>query len=178
MLKSLYLFPDDREKILKIYKNLNVKFETNDHWKMFLEGEDVTDKLHTPEISKLVPIVSAFPKVRSIMRGSLRKLGANGKIVMGGRDIGSEIYPQAKYKFFLTATPQVRAQRRFRQLVKVNPAVKYEDVLKDMLSRDQQDMTREASPLRVPKDAITIDNSSMTIEETVDNMMAVIKNNA
>ncbi len=161
----------DLEKILEIYRNLDIKFETNDHWRMFLDGIDVTDFLHTPEISRLVPIVSAKPQVRQAMREIQKRLGANGKIVMGGRDIGSEIYPQAKYKFFLTATPEVRARRRFKQLIQKNPSIKYEDVLKDMENRDQQDITREASPLRVPKDAITIDNSNLSIEQTVDEML-------
>lgn len=162
---------DDLKKILEIYKNLEVKFETNDHWKMFLDGVDVTDALHTSEISKLVPIVSAKPEVREAMREIQKRLGEKGKIVMGGRDIGSEIYPNAKYKFFLTATREVRAQRRYKQLVEKDPTVKYEDVLKDMEARDQQDMTRKASPLRVPRDALTIDNSNLTIEQTVEEML-------
>ena len=141
---------------------------------MFLDGEDVTNSLHTPEISKLVPMVSAIPEVREVMRGIQRRLGQNGKIVMGGRDIGSEIYPNAKYKFFLTASAEVRAQRRFKQLVEKDSNIKYEDVLSDMKSRDEQDMTREASPLRVPKDAITIDNSNLSIEQTVEEMLKYI----
>lgn len=161
----------DLEKILEIYRNLDVKFETNDHWRMFLDGVDVTDSLHTPEISKLTPVVSAKPQVRQAMREIQKRLGERGKIVMGGRDIGSEIYPNAKHKFFLTATPQVRAQRRFKQLIQKDSSIKYEDVLKDMKERDQQDMTREASPLRVPKDAVTIDNSNLSIEQTVDEML-------
>ncbi len=165
---------DNLEKILEIYKNLDVRFETNDHWKMFLDRIDVTDALHTSEISKLVPIISAKPEVREAMRAIQKRLGEKGKIVMGGRDIGSEIYPNAKYKFFLTATPEVRARRRFKQLVEKDSSVKYEDVLKDMIERDQQDMTREASPLRVPKDAVMIDNSNMTIEQTVEEMLKVI----
>ncbi len=165
---------DDLEKILEIYRNLDIRFETNDHWRMFLDGADETGSLHTPEISKLVPIISAMPEVREVMRGIQKRLGVNGKIVMGGRDIGSEIYPNAKYKFYLNATPDVRAQRRFKQLVQKDTPIKYEDVLKDMLSRDQQDMTREASPLRVPKDAVMIDNSSMTIEQTVEEMLKQI----
>lgn len=165
------IFSDDLEKILEIYRNLDIKFETNDHWRMFLDGVDVTDSLHTSEISKLVSIVAAKSEVRETMRAIQKRLGENGKIVMGGRDIGSEIYPNAKYKFFLTATPEVRAQRRFKQLVQKDPNIKYEDVLADMENRDQQDMTREASPLRVPKDAITIDNSNLSIEQTVDEML-------
>lgn len=164
----------DLDKILEIYKTLEVRFETNDHWRMFLDNEDVTDILHTQEISKLVPIVSAYPQVREVMREIQKRLGEKGKIVMGGRDIGSEIYPNAKYKFFLSASVEVRAQRRFKQLIQKDPSIKYEDVLKDMENRDQQDMTREASPLRVPKDALTIDNSGMTIEQTVEKMLKII----
>ncbi|MBI4035379.1 (d)CMP kinase [Candidatus Daviesbacteria bacterium] len=161
---------DDLDKIFNIYGNLDVRFETNNSWKMFLDGEDVTHLLHTPEISKLVPIVSAIPKVREIMRRVQRNLGENGKIVMGGRDIGSEIYPDAKHKFFLTASPEVRAQRRFKQLSQVTD-IKYEDVLKDMLGRDKQDSEREASPMRVPKDAYLIDNTNLTVEQTVDRIL-------
>lgn len=165
---------DDLEKILGIYRDLDVKFETNDHWRMFLDKIDVTDSLHSPEISKLVPIISAKPEVREAMRAIQKRLGEKGKIVMGGRDIGSEIYPQAKHKFFLTATPEIRAQRRFKQLVQKDPSIKYEDVLTDMKDRDQQDMSRDASPLRVPKDALTIDNSNLTIEQTVAEMLEYI----
>ena len=166
--------PEDLKKILDIYRNLEVRFENGNRWKMYLEEEDVTDKLHTPEISRLVPIVAAISEVREIMRGIQRRIGERGKIVMGGRDIGSEIYPDSRHKFFLTASAEVRAQRRFKQLVEKDPHIKYEDVLKDMTLRDQQDMTREASPLRVPKDALTIDNSHLTIEQTVDEMLKII----
>ena len=165
---------NDLEKILEIYRKLDVRFENHGNWQMFLEGKDVTNILHTPEVSRLVPVVAAMPQVREVMRGIQRRLGAKGKIVMGGRDIGSEIYSNARYKFFLTATPEVRANRRFNQLVKLNPAIKYEDVLKDMQDRDQQDMTRKASPLRVPKDALTLDNSELSIEQTVDEMLKII----
>ena len=165
---------NDQDKILEIYKNLDIRFETNNEWRMFLDNIDVTEDLHTPQISRLVPIISALPQVREVMRGIQRKLGEIGKIVMGGRDIGSEIYPNAKFKFFLTAAVEVRAQRRFKQLTEKDPSIKYEDVLKDMQSRDHQDMTREASPLRAPEDAVTIDNSNMSIEQTVEEMLKKI----
>ena len=169
------IFLNEKEKILEIFRNLNVEFKTEDGiWKVYSEGEDLTDILHTPEISKLVSKVAATAEVREIMRNIQHKIGESGKIVMGGRDIGSEIYPKAKYKFFLTATPEVRAQRRFKQLVMKDPEIKYEDVLSDMQSRDNQDMTREASPLRTPQGGVTIDNSNFSIEQTVDEMLKVI----
>ncbi|MBI2334773.1 (d)CMP kinase [Candidatus Daviesbacteria bacterium] len=161
---------DDKEKILEIYKNLDVRFEMNRGWKMFLDGEDVTEALHTPEISEVTSKVSAIAEVRTIMKGIQRKL-ANGGIVMGGRDIGSEIFPESKHKFFLTASVEVRVKRRFEQLQKKDPAVKYEDVLASMMERDKRDSQREASPMRVPKGAVIIDNSNLTIEQTVDQML-------
>ncbi len=167
---------DDLEKILDLYRNLDIKFETTGGiWKMYLEGEDVTEKLHTPQISNLVHIVAAIPEVREAVKDVQRKVaGNNEKVVMGGRDIGSEIFPEAKYKFFLTASVEVRAQRRFKQLSMEDSSIKYEDVLKDMMERDQHDATREASPMRIPEGAIVIDNSNLTIEQTVDKMLEYI----
>ena len=166
---------DDKEKILEIYKNLDVRFEMNGGWKMFLDGEDVTESLHDPQISEVTSKVSAIQAVRDIMKGIQRKL-ANGGIVMGGRDIGSEIFPEAKHKFFLTASFEVRAKRRFEQLVKKDPAVKYKQVLSGMMERDKRDSEREASPMRVPEGAAIIDNSNLTVEETVDQMLKHIQN--
>lgn len=168
------ILPDDLEKILDIYKNLNVEFENNDTWKMFLDKQDVTDKLHTPEISRLVPIVSAISEVRELVKIIQKKVAEKGKIVMGGRDIGSEIFPDAKYKFWLTASAEERANRRFRQLFKKDASTKFEDVLSDMKKRDDYDKTRDASPMRIPADAVVIDNTSLNIEQTVEEMLKVI----
>ena len=159
------------EKILEIYSNLNIRFESDEAWKVFLDEEDVTDKLHTPQISKLVSIVAAIPKVREVTRGLQRKFGANGGIVIGGRDIGSEIFPDAKYKFWLTASAQERAKRRYKQLNVKDPSIKYEDVFKDMQDRDKHDSEREASPMRIPEGAIIIDNTNLTVEQSVNEML-------
>lgn len=170
--------PDDLEKIIEIYKNLNVKFESNDRWKMFLESEDVTDKLHISKISKLVPIVAAKKQVREVIKAFQKNLGRNGKLVVGGRDIGSEIFPEARYKFFLTASVEERAKRRFKQLLQKDPSIKYPDVLKDMIARDKHDSEREASPMRIPQDAVVIDNTKLSVEETVSEMLKHIQNYA
>lgn len=168
--------PKDTEKIENIYKNLDIQFESKEgEWKMFLDHEDLTEKLHTPEISSLVHEVAAIPSVREIVRNIQKSLAGNGKVVVGGRDIGSEIFPDAKNKFFLTASIEVRARRRFNQLIGKDPSTKLENVLKDMEERDKHDSTREASPMRVPDGAIIIDNTNMTIEETVDKMLTSIK---
>lgn len=161
----------DIEKILEIYKNLDISFGMNGEWKMFLDGEDLTNLLHTPEISEVTSKVSSIQEVRDIMKGIQRKIAGSGGIVMGGRDIGSEIFPDANFKFFLTASIEVRAKRRFRQLLRKNPSIKYEDVLNDTLERDKRDSEREASPMRIPKDALVIDTSGLTVEQTVDQML-------
>src|SRR3989338_2551839 len=178
---------EEKEKILEIFKELDVRFEMDEGWKMFLDGKDVTDSLHDPQIYEITSRVSAIPEVREIMKNTQRKLAApihpGGEkmrlhprggivgVVMGGRDIGSEIFPEAKHKFFLTASVKVRVKRRFEQLQKKDPAVKYEDVLSSMVERDRRDSKREASPMRVPKDAVLIDNSNLTVEETVEEML-------
>lgn len=162
---------DDKEKILDTYKNLNVRFETDGGWKMFLDGEDVTYVLHDPQISDVTSKVSAIPEVRNIMKGIQRKLANNGEVVMGGRDIGSEIFPEAQHKFFLTASVEIRAKRRFEQLKKKDQTIEYNMVLKDMIERDKRDSERKASPMRVPDGAIEIDNSNLTVEETVEEML-------
>lgn len=166
--------PGDLDKILEIYRQIDVKFESNGNWKMFLDGEDVTEKLHTPEISNLVSIVAAKPEVREITRDIQRRLASDGKVVMGGRDIGTEIFPEAKFKFWLTASVEERAKRRFNQLKEKDSTINYDDVLSDMKERDRRDRERKASPMRIPKDAVTIDNSNLTIEEIVDKMLGLI----
>lgn len=162
---------EDGEKILDIYRNLDVRFEMDGGWKMFLDGEDVTEVLHGREISEVTSKVSAIQEVRDIMKGIQRSIAKNGGVVMGGRDIGSEIFPDAKHKFFLTASVEVRTQRRFKQLQKKDPSIEYEDVLLSMLERDKRDSEREASPMRIPKDALVIDNSYLTVEQTVEEML-------
>ena len=163
--------PSDIEKILEVYRNLNVRFEMDGGWKMFLDEEDVTEALHEPAVSELTSKVSAIQQVRDIMKGLQRKIAGSGRVVMGGRDIGSEIFPDASFKFFLTASVKVRAQRRFKQLQRKNPTIKYEDVLSSMIERDKRDFTREASPMRVPENARVIDNSNLSVEQTVEKML-------
>ena len=169
--------PDSIEKVVKEFRNLQIEVKVSDQNMRFLaNGEDVTDHLHDPDVTKIVPIVAAVRQVRDATRLIQQKWAQSKNIVMTGRDIGSEIFPNAKFKFFLTASVETRANRRFKQLVQKDPLVKYEDVLKDMQERDQQDSEREASPMRIPEGAIVIDNSNLTVEQTVEQMLRHIKN--
>ena len=163
---------DDLEKVVDIYKNLQIEIKSEDSAQRFYANdEDLTNLLHDPEVTKIVPMVSAIKEVREATKKIQYELVESKSTVMTGRDIGSEIFPQAKHKFYLTASVEQRAGRRFKQLVEKDPAVKYEDVLAAMEERDKQDETREVSPLRIPEDAIVIDNSNLTIEQTVEEML-------
>ncbi len=163
---------DDLEKIVDVFKNLQVDIKLEDRrQRFFANGEDITNHLHDPEVTKIVPAVSAIKEVRQAVKIIQYRLVESKNTVMTGRDIGSEIFPSAKNKFYLTASVEVRARRRFRQLVEKDPRIKYEDVLNNMKDRDEKDMTREISPLRIPKHAVVIDNSNLSIEETVKEML-------
>lgn len=162
----------DSDKLVDVFKRLQIEIKTSDHQqRFFANGEDVTDHLHDTEVTGIVSAISAIKEVREATKIIQYKLVNSNSTVMTGRDIGSEIFPLAKNKFYLTASVEIRAQRRFRQLVEKDPSVKYEDVLKKMQDRDEKDTTREVSPLRIPKDAVVIDNSDLSVEETVAEML-------
>lgn len=163
---------DSKEQIVEVFKNLEVDFKSNNGKQhIFLEGVDITDSLHDPNVTEIVPIVAAIPEVRTQAKAIQRKIGESQNTVMTGRDIGSEIFPEAKLKFFITASPEVRAERRFNQLKKINPSITLEQVLDQMNIRDKADSEREASPMRIPEGAVIIDTTNLTTEETVAKMM-------
>lgn len=169
---------DDKQKIVNVFNNLKIDIKNdNGKFRVFVNGEDVTDFLHDGEVTKVVSDVSAIRQVREATRPIQRRFAQVKNTVMTGRDIGSEIFPEAKHKFYLTAETQVRAKRRFDQLSQKDPNIKYEIVLEEMEARDKKDSEREVSPLRIPKDAIVIDNSYLTVEETVEQMLKHIKRN-
>ena len=161
---------DDLEKVVEVFKNLQIEVKQDSGQRFFANNEDVTDHLHDPEVTGIVSGISARKEVREATKIIQYNL-AKQNTVMTGRDIGSEIFPNAKHKFYLTASVPVRAKRRFTQLLEKNPQVKYEDVLAQMIKRDKDDSEREVSPLRVPEGAITIDNSNLTVEQTVEEML-------
>ncbi|MDD5416119.1 MAG: (d)CMP kinase [Candidatus Daviesbacteria bacterium] len=162
---------DDLEKLVGVFKNLQIEVKQNGQPRFLANGEDITESLHDPEVTGIVPAVSAIRQVREVTKLIQYKLVHSKNTVMTGRDIGSEIFPDAKHKFYLTANVEIRANRRFKQLVKKDSNVRYEDVLKAMKERDQKDTTREVSPLRVPENAVVIDNSDLTVEQTVEEML-------
>ena len=131
-----------------------------------LDGEDITDLIRTREVSHAASVVAVVPGVRHPMVAEQRRAGAHGGIVMEGRDIGTAVFPHADLKVFLDASPEVRAERRQRELQEKGEGLELEKVLADMRERDRRDREREMSPLVRAADAIVVDNTAMDGEET------------
>ena len=142
---------------------------------IYLDGEDVSEKIRTPEISMAASNVSAIPAVRLAMVDMQRKLAQNHDVVMDGRDIASYVLPDAEVKIFLTASVEARAQRRFNELTEKGEKVDFEVVKADMIQRDKNDSTREFSPLTIADDANVIDTSNLTFEESVTKVLEYIR---
>ena len=145
--------------------------------RMFLNGEDVSDKIRTPEASSAASKVSAVPAVRAYLFDLQKKMAKENNCIMDGRDIGTVVLPDAKVKIFLTASPEARAQRRYKELVEKGMDVKYEDVLSDMIKRDYDDSHRAIAPLKKADDAILCDTSDIDLEQSIELVIRTIKEN-
>lgn len=139
-----------------------------------LEGRDVSEAIRADEVTHLSSVVSTIPAVRRAMVERQRQMGARGA-VLNGRDIGTVVFPDADVKFFLTAVPQERAQRRFIEERAKNPEADFEETFTDMAERDARDSSRSDSPLKVAQDAILIDSTGLSIHEVFERMMAAVR---
>lgn len=142
---------------------------------VILNGENVGDKIRTPEISMYASAVSAVPEVREFLLGLQKDMAANNSVIMDGRDIGTVILPNADVKIFLTASIEARAKRRYAELIAKGVTVSYEDVLSDMKLRDENDSTRSIAPAIPAADAIMFDNSYDDIDTTVTKIYEIIE---
>jgi cytidylate kinase len=140
-----------------------------------LNGANVEREIRTMEVAKRVSLVAAVPAVRKKLVTLQQRMAEDGGVVMDGRDIGTVVMPDAEVKFFLTASPEVRAQRRLEELVANGKEAKYEEVLENLLLRDRIDSTRATSPLRQADDAVVLDNSELTLDEQFDFMVTTIR---
>ena len=134
---------------------------------VLLDGEDVSGLIRTPEIAKYASAVSAIPEVRAYLLDTQRSIAAQNSVVMDGRDIGTVILPNAQVKIFLEANDEERAQRRYAELAAKGDTTSYEEVLSGMRGRDKQDSTRAVAPAVPAPDAVHIDNTTLTPEETL-----------
>lgn len=146
--------------------DIHIDFKvSNDGQLTTLNGEIVETEIRSLEVSSHVSPVAAIPAVRHALVKMQREMGESKGIVMDGRDIGTVVFPDAEMKVFCNATPERRAERRFRELSEKGVTVSYDDVLANVMERDHIDMTRDESPLRCADDAVKLDNSAMTIDE-------------
>jgi cytidylate kinase len=145
-----------------------------DSLRVWLEGRDVTEQIRSEEVTELSSIISTIPAVRRAMVARQRELGRRGA-VLNGRDIGTVVFPDADVKFFLTALPQARAQRRFEEERAQDLKVSFDETFADMTARDHRDSTREDSPLKAAADAIIVDSTGLSIPEVFEKMLAATK---
>lgn len=157
---------DDTEKIATLCKEADVSIKFEDGTQVvILNGENVNGFIRTEEVGKMASVVSAVPEVRAHLLGLQRNLAASNDVVMDGRDIGTCVLPDANLKIYLTASSKVRAKRRYDELVAKGESCDIDVIEKDIIERDERDMTREIAPLKQAEDAILVDSSDMTVDE-------------
>lgn len=138
---------------------------------MFLNGEDVSSRIRTPEVSAQASVAAAIPAVREKLLDLQRNMAASQNVIMDGRDIGTQILPDAELKIFLTASVEERARRRYLELTQKGEICDLEEIQKDIADRDQRDMNRETAPLRQAEDAVYLDTSDMNLDEVVERIV-------
>ena len=168
---------DDQDAVAKVAANAKIDLTGEpDDLKVILDGEDVSSEIRTLDVAQAASVVSTISEVRRIMVIHQREIGSRDPkgCVLEGRDIGSVVFPKADYKFFLTAKPEARAQRRFSEDAAKGRESTYEQTLAEINERDQRDVSREDSPLTISPDAIVIDTSDLDLTEVFDQMLAKI----
>ncbi len=142
---------------------------------MYLCGQDVTGKLRTEAVSLATSVCAAYPEVRAFLLEVQRSLARRANVLMDGRDIGTVVLPDAQLKIFLTASPEIRARRRVKQLLEAGQAADYEEILQDIRARDYQDSHREIAPMRQAEDAVLLDTSDDTFEESTERLIRLVE---
>ena len=158
----------DQAKVIGLLPDVNISFRFNAERgasDAYVNGEMVEDKIRSIEVSPMVSSVSSIAQVREKLVAMQQQMGRARGVVMDGRDIGTVVFPDAELKIFMTADARVRAERRYAELTAKGDDVTLEEILENVISRDQADMTREISPLRQAEDAVVLDNSHMSVEE-------------
>ena len=169
---------DNHEAIEKLVQTIEIGFSMKDgKQSVYMNGEDVTDEIRSVEVTKNVSAVSAIKEVRTRLVHLQQEIAENHSIIMDGRDIGTVVLPQAEIKIFLVASVEERAKRRFIENQEKGIEMSYEELVEDIRRRDHIDSTRKESPLRKAEDAIEIDTTTMTIEDVVKTVTALIQKN-
>ena len=171
-LKKAAIHPSDDEKVRDFLKNLEIYFDASNH--IWLNGEDVSVEIRTGDISSRVSAVSAIPEVREKMVKIQRQIAGKKDCVLEGRDIGTVVFPDAEYKFFLVADTEIRAKRRLLDLERIGETSTLAELMDDIERRDAVDSSRDHSPLLQAEDAIPIDTSHLTINEQINKIVNLI----
>lgn len=167
---------DDTQKIIDMLADTNVELKYVDGVQaVYLNGDDVSAYIRTPEISMGASKVSAIPQVREFLLNLQRDIAQKNNVIMDGRDIATVVLPNADVKIFLFASPECRAQRRYLELIEKGENVTLEDVLEDVNKRDYQDSHREIAPLKPSEDSVMADTSKLTLEESIQLIINIIK---
>lgn len=167
---------EDIKGIVEACKDAEVSIVyENDVQQIYLNGENVTDMLRTEEVGNMASKTSAIPAVREKLLELQRTLAREKDVIMDGRDIGTNILPNADVKIYLTASVETRATRRYKELLEKGENCVYEEIAQDIKERDERDMNREIAPLKQAEDAILVDSSEMTIEEVVKTICSYCK---
>ena len=168
--------PKDAGEVEKLLPQIGIEIVHRDGvQRLFLNGDDVTDEIREHVISGYASDVSAVPAVRAFLLEMQREFARRDNVIMDGRDIGTVVLPDARIKIFLTATDEDRARRRYDELILKGQSVSFEKVLADMRARDKQDSSRAVAPLAAAEDAITVDTTGNTLEESVELLKNIIK---
>lgn len=168
--------PKNADAVVAALPNIALALEYHDGAQVvLLNGENVGDRIRTPQISMYASAVSAIPAVRTFLLDTQRNIAAKNNVIMDGRDIGTVILPNADVKIFLISSFETRARRRVKELLEKGMEASYEEVLADMIERDKNDSSRAVAPLVPAEDAVHLDNSELTLEGTVDAALAIIR---
>ncbi len=169
--------PKSADEVSPLLKEITIEVKYVDGvQKVFLNGEDLGDRIRTPEMSMYASAVSAIPAVRAFLLDTQKDIARKNSVIMDGRDIGTVILPNADVKIFLTASPECRAKRRYDELVaRGDKSADYEKVLKEMIERDDQDSNRKIAPAKAADDAVLLDNSLLDFDGTVERVIEIVK---
>lgn len=171
------LDPANTEAVTELAQRVDINLEGDpDSMRVWLQGQDVTERIREDDIAEMSSIVSTIPGVRRAMVARQRELGKRGA-VMNGRDIGTVVFPDADIKFFLDAAPEERAERRFKEDQVVNPGATLAHTFAEIAERDRRDSTRADSPLKIASDAIFVDSTGLSIQATFERMMEHVHRN-
>lgn len=169
--------PVQGEEVNNLLDSIKVELTFNDKGEqvVLLNGEDVSAFIRTPEASMMASKISAIPEVRAYLLDLQRNMATTNNVIMDGRDIGTVVLPNAEVKIFLTATPEARATRRYKELVEKGMDVKYDDILQDVITRDYNDSHREIAPLKQADDAVLADTTEIDLQGSIDLIVSIIK---